>query len=229
MIHIYHGENHDLSRKELQKLTDTFKDKELVVLDGKSATLTQLTQSTQSQSLFGGDRLVVIENLLSKRLSKKSADVKVLTMWIKDLKKTDEVAFWEEKELSKTTLNLFGSGIDVAVFKPDRALFTFVESLRPGNQKESLILLHEALSLDAIELIFSMVSRQLRLLLTAKDNGKLELAPWQLRKIQKQAHAFTLEHLYTLYHALLDIDVTIKSGLSPFTLKEQVELLITKI
>ena len=60
MLHLIHGEDIVTSRRELEMLKSKHTGKELVVLEGKSVTLTDLTQALQSTSLFGGDRLVII-------------------------------------------------------------------------------------------------------------------------------------------------------------------------
>ena len=95
MIHVFHGDHHEQSRKELSLLRERFKQAEIVVLNGKVITLTELKQATESTSLFGTDRLVVIENFLSKRFSRKTDDNKPWINWIKQIPETVEVVFWE--------------------------------------------------------------------------------------------------------------------------------------
>jgi DNA polymerase III delta subunit len=229
MIHIFHGEHADLSRKELYTLKEKWAGKEIIVLDGKMASINELTQATESTSLFGGERLTVIENLLTKRMGKKSGEQEVLSSWIKALPKEVELVFWEEKEIGKTILNIFPKNTDTALFKPDRNVFAFVESLRPDNQKNMLSIFSVAQAQDSAEMLFAMLTRQVRLMLIAKDGGKLELSPWQARKISQQADAFTLPQLFSIYQKLFEIDGTIKSGTTAFNLSQLMEVLLCSI
>ncbi len=231
MLHIFHGEHVNASRKELAKIREKYTGREIIVLDGKTASVTSLIQATEATSFLAENKLVIIENLLIKRLGKKKND-EVIIDFIKKLPTDVTIVFWEEKELGKTILSLFPKNADIAVFKPDKNIFLFTESLVPKNHARSLQLLHRVMIEGDVEYIFSMIIRQIRLLLLAKKlNGSVPgLSPWQVSKLQKQAAMFSsLPQLLILYRKLLDIDVTIKNGSNPFSPSKNIELFICSI
>lgn len=230
MIHILHGDNTEKSRWELIKLKEAAKLAEVITFDGKTVSFTDLDQALYSNTLFGSDRLVIIE-LLFRRLHKKSTELAAFSEWFKKLAPELHIIFWEDKELTKTQLALFPKKTDIALFKIDKNVFAFTESLRPGNGQKMQELLHLALLDDAAELIFALLVRQLRLLIMVSDRGQdaVQLAPWQASKLVKQASFFRLADLVQLYRQLLVIDGKIKTSNSPFTLSQELELFVTKI
>src|SRR3989344_8250409 len=136
MLHLFHGEHVVASRKELSLLKEKFASSEIIVLDGNKVSFTDLIQATESTSLFGGSRLVVIENLLGKRAKAKKEELLRLTEWIANIPKASEVVYWEDKELGKTLLGLFPKTADIALFRPEQYIFKLVENVRPGNISE---------------------------------------------------------------------------------------------
>src|SRR3989344_3864869 len=148
MIHIYHGDQTTASRQELSELKAKFSAQEVITLDGKTVSLTELTQATESTSLFNDKRLVIVENFLSRRLTKKSSEAKVIEKWLTSIPPETELVFWEDKEIGKTILSLFPSKTDRAVFKMDRSLFKLVEAIRPGKTLELVNTLNESLLHD---------------------------------------------------------------------------------
>ena len=66
MITLLHGNYPEASRKEYIRVKTEAKGKEIRVLDGKSLDPAALTQALESNSLFGGDTIVFIENLFGK-------------------------------------------------------------------------------------------------------------------------------------------------------------------
>ena len=231
MIHLFHGENITASRRELTLLREGHAKDEIVVFDGKKVTPTELIQATESTSLFTLRRLVIVENLFSKRATLKSKELDTFAEILKKFPKDTEIVFWEEKELGKTLLGLFSKETDIALFRPDKMLFTFIESIRPNTTKTLISLFDKSLQKDAAEMIFVMLVRQLRFLIIAHEVGTKipELAPWQAKKFATQAQYFSYPQLITLYEHLLEIDVKIKTGATPFTLAEEIRLFLVKI
>lgn len=228
MIHIIHGEFSEGSRRELAKLREKFSAYEIIQLDGKSVTQTDIVVATESESLFATKRLVLIERFLSQFNAKKAHEVSRLKQQIERLPKDVEIVFWEEKEISRTILALFPKDTDIALFKPDRSLFSFVEALRPGNNHTLIGLYQTSLRVDSPEMIFAMLVRQLRCLIMAKEMGKgiPKISPWQAGKLTKQAEFFSDTQLHELYRKLLNIDVKIKFGLSAYNLEEALKIFV---
>ena len=92
--------------------------------------------------------------------------------------------------------------------------------------------LQETLLKEAPELVFSLLIRQVRLLVIARDLGTKGLdrmAPWQKDKLVKQANKFTLEKLLKYHQAFLAIDIRQKTGQASFTMQKQLDLLVASL
>lgn len=230
MIHLFHGEHVEASRKELAELKANYIKGEVVELDGKTLSVTDLITATETGSMFDQKRLVIVENLFA-RLNKKRGEKDEFLVCLNRFPKDTEIVFWEAKELPKTLINEFPKSTDVALFRPHRSVFSFVESLRPAREKELLDYFDLALSSESPEMIFAMLVRQFRYLIMVKDLGKnvKDLSPWQISRFLKQSQYFTLPHLLEMYKKLLEIDVKIKTGVSPFNLTQELQLFLINI
>lgn len=223
MIILLHGDHTELSRPELTNLKQKAKGKEIRVLDGRTLDAPALTQALESSSLFGEDTLVIIENL-TRYNAKKTKLLDQLAGIISTNAKIVDILLWEDKELSATQVNRFGKNIQTRLYKTPMVLFQFLDSLKPDSASSTLSLFEKALDRDAAELLFTMTVRRFRQLLIVKDNGTPEgISPWQLAKLTSQAKLFTMDKLGSMYQKLLTIEFSIKSGASPFTMKEQIE------
>lgn len=231
MLHLFHGDHVCQSRKELGTWREKYTDREIVNLDGKTATITDLIQATESASLFGTMRLVIVENIFSKQFARKSKEMEKLVAFLKHIPPEIQLIFWEEKELSKNIIRQLPRSADVALFNPQRQIFALVESMRPGNSSQSLELFHRCLKNDSAELVFAMIVRQLRLMIMNKDVGKgiPDLSGWQITKISDQAHFFTSGQLLRLYRKMLEIDIAIKTGNTVYDLTGSLELFLIDI
>lgn len=223
---ILHGENIVLSRKELDSLIKDLPD-EVVRLDGHRLSLADLKQAVESRSLFGKDRLVVLENHFSRRPSQEKEAI------LSYLKKNQpkNLILWEGKTIDGRSLTAFKRA-RVKKFSLTPFIFKFLETLRPGNQKESFNLLHRCLKQDPPEMVFFMLTRQIRSLIIACDLGEkglTRLAPWQKSKLIKQAKQFRLEKLLWLHQQLLKIDFDQKTGQAILPLADQLDLLIASL
>ena len=226
-MRILHGDNIAASRLSLIDLEKQFK-AEVVQLDAKTCTLTDIIQAVESFSLFGTDRLVVLENLLSnKKTQKETLDY---------LKKNQpgNLIIWEGKELSKTDLAAFPDA-KPQLFKIDKTLFKLMEALRPRNVKNLLLLYDQTLQTEDPELIFSMLIRQFRLLILVKlepdepSEDYKKLQSWQKSRLTGQANYFTIDALRKIYEELLQIDIKNKTSSSAMDLQSQLEFFLVKL
>ncbi len=228
MIHLIHGEDIVTSRKELETLKSKHVDKELVMIEGKSVTLTDLTQALQSTSLFGGERLVVIESYLSRFSRGKDADLEQAVEIM--LGSSHEIVLWEGKEIGKLILKKFPETIDRALFNPTQLLFRFLDTISPGKQKILLATFAQVMRQEAAELVLYMLVRQFRfLLLSQSGQGVGSLAPWQQSKLAAQAKLFTDEQLLAAYTGLFDIEYRSKTGQSPFNLTSNLRQFLVEL
>ena len=103
-------------------------------------------------------------------------------------------------------------------------IFALVDAILEGRRSQAQQLLHRLLQEGASpSYILAMITRQLRLIVMAKDRGRkisrpgitdsLEpISDYSLDKAAKQAKAFTLERIKKAYDQLLEADVGIKTG-----------------
>lgn len=103
-------------------------------------------------------------------------------------------------------------------------IFALVDSLGHRQGAEAMRLLRRALEARANELyLLSMIARQVRLLLAARDlaergvpsaeiQRRLRLHPYVARKLQPQVGRFTLEELDAMHRRIVAADGEIKTG-----------------
>lgn len=223
MIILLHGDNTEASRAELNRIRSTAANKEIRELDGRTADAVHLTQALESHSLFGGDTLVIIENLFGK-LGRKTKIIEELAEIILRSATSCDIVLWENKEIGVTVSKSLGPKIQNKLYKIPVIIFQFLDSLHPGNSKNSLELYEKLKSGDAPELIFSMMVRRVRQLMEICDKVLPPgVQPWQLSRLTSQAKLFSIKELIAQYQNLLTIEYSIKSGSSAFTISEHIE------
>ncbi len=216
MVTLIHGDNTTLSFNYLTDLKKNFNG-EAITLVAKEQTSITLNENFASQSLFETEKLIIIENPGSTK--KLFDDLEVPT--------STNVVLYEPKKLTFAEVQSFQKklpGLGVQEFKLDPVVFKFVESLAPGNQKVMLPLWNEYIKSEEPEIALSMLARQVRLLLGGDDFQNL--APWQKDRVINQAKKFTKEQLIVFHSKLLEADYNSKSGQSPVTLSDSLELLL---
>ncbi len=130
------------------------------------------------------------------------------------------IVMWFDHKLSVSQQKNF-PGASFQEFKINENVFKFVQSLRPNNHKEVLSQFANYCRQEHIEIVFTMIVRQFRLMLNPN-----ELSSWQKDKIVDQAKFFTKESLKENYKKLLKIDFENKKGLSAMDLKGSLELFL---
>ena len=138
---------------------------------------------------------------------------------------------WSMKsEIDKLLIYKLGQPItendvrQVTSYAREANIFAFVDAILDGRKREAQQLLHRLL-LDGVAPphILTMVTRQLRLTLMAKElspkvpkqeaMGRLGInKDWLLEKLLRQARVHTLENIKRAYHQLLEADVAMKTG-----------------
>jgi DNA polymerase III delta subunit len=134
MITILHGDNIVASRKELDRIKTEFVG-EVITLDGKTASETDYIQATQSASLFGDKKLVIVEGLPKFDLVQAAVDVVV----------------WEGK-----SVNVNVPGATIKEFKIPPTIWKFIDRL-------TVPLFRQALKDNDVQFIFLMIVRKYRL------------------------------------------------------------------
>ena len=230
-LFLVHGENYSQSRTRLTSLIEEFKSKntqEVVKLDGKGVGLEKVKQALESQSLFGNERLVVIENLLTGLASKRQKEIIVYL-----LGETHRcpLILWEKKEVKKSLLDKFKVKFQIAIFKIPATVFKFLDSLSPNNSRQTIGWLRQTDQKNP-EFTFHMLCQRVRQLILTKDLGKDglgKLQGWQKARLLSQANRFALDQLVCLYRQLLEIDYQRKVGQISFSLLSALDLLLADL
>lgn len=224
MITILHGDNIVASRNRLKELSDEarLKKLELIRLDGQTLNQDELIQALESSSLFGQERLVIIEKL--------SPAIKIDYLFQHADK---QIIVWEPKALTSAVLKKLKTikNVNLQLFKTPAVIFKFLDSIKPGNNQSMLNLFHQCLEKDSVEMIFYMLCRRFSQLIQALDQNGVHLqgAPWQIGKLKSQAKNFSLKSLLHLQQQLLSIDANIKAGRNIIPLSSQLDLLLLNI
>jgi len=226
-----HGDNYPQSRARLVALIKELRKQktgELIKLDGQKVDLSEVKQVLEARSLFGGERLVVIENLLNAPVSKRQKEI--IDYLLKD--EIDlPLVLWEKKEIKGARLTKFRKKFKVEIFKIPAVIFKLLDSLKPGDSQSMISLFHQ-IDQKEPEFVFYMLCQRVRQLILAKDLGKEGLnglQGWQQAKLLNQAKNFELSQLFSFYRRLLEVDFQQKTSQTPFSLSSTLDLLLANL
>ncbi len=206
---ILHGEDISASRKKLVEIIAKAKldDLEIFEFGSENINLTYLMQAIESQSLFGQQRLIVIEGLvkLSDAIKKYLAN-----------QSQSNIVVWEGKKLSAAQIKQLGNS-QAQEFKLPQLLFTFLDGVGIRDRISLMKLLEELLVQQNGDLVFALYHRRLRhlLLVANKVNEMLtieKLAGWQLGKLSNQARKIGTEKIKDKYQECFEYDLARKKG-----------------
>lgn len=230
-LHLLHGDNYPQSRERLNAQVEEFRNrgiKEQVKLNGQKVSLGEVKQAMEAKSLFGGERLVIIENLLSASVSKRQKEI---IAYFLGESHDFPCILWEKKEIKGAVLSKFKSKFKVEIFKIPAIIFKLLDSIQPGNYQQMIGLFHQ-MDKKEPEMVFYMLCQRVRQLILAKDLGGkgLEgLQGWQQARLLRQAENFELEQLLFFYHKLLEVDYQQKTSQTPFDLSSTLDLLLANL
>jgi DNA polymerase-3 subunit delta len=135
-------------------------------------------------------------------------DLRLLDMEIEKL-----IAYAGPRPIQEEDVHLLVSEVQVA------GIFALVDALGRKDRRRAMSHLHQLLEAGQHPLyILTMIVRQFRLLLQAKDlppseiQRELKLHPFVAQKIGEQVKNFSREELREAYHRLLETDRAIKTG-----------------
>lgn len=227
MITIIHGENTVQSRQKLLELESSYKAKSVTIkrLEAKSLGLADLETALGSDSLFGEDKVVVIEELHSQPKSAKQDG-----LFQQILAANIPIILWEKRALTKTMLSKLKPEKEFE-FKLPQVLFKWLDSVSGDKKTKAtqLKLLHQVLAGEDEQLCFIMLIRQIRLLIQAKDNFPLKGAPFMVTKLKKQSQSFTLEQLLSAHSKLLSLDMKQKTSATALSLGAELDILLLQL
>lgn len=243
-MQILHGDDTTNSRNKLVDLITQakFAQREIIQLDGRKCTLTDIKQALESQSLFGQDKLVTIENLFSRPDSNEKKNI--INYFSKSLKpSTYHLIIWESRQLTPTQLKPFPKN-NILEFKLPAVIFQFLDIFSPRNPSQTLKLLNQVLfgyppltkgGQGGVppEMLFGMLIKRLRYLIAASHSPQTlakfkELRDWQQRKILTQARQFTTAQLLSLNQKFIETDFCIKTSKTNLDLSTKLQLILTR-
>lgn len=226
MVTIIHGQDTSASREHLLSLMqDT---KQFPIVEGTKLALTALVQSFEGGGLFSQEKKLLVENFFSDR--KPGTEFDKIIEYAVSSEHKGHVIFWERKELTRKQLSLVKNA-SVHIFQYPQVLFSFLDSITPGNGTNAIALFHQVLASKEVELVFFMLIRQVRMLLTqdAKHSAIEEiarLAPWQKAKLTRQSELFGQAVLARMYEQLFAIERGTKTGTLPTPLVPAVDFFL---
>lgn len=222
---ILHGEDTAASRAQLTQIKQEHQrgGNPLVSFNGKDLDVLTLQAASQSVDLLGGVRLIVIEGFFGAPKSKRQDEV---FAYLATVPKDDQqILLWESKKVAPTKLKALNA--QVTEFNLPKIIFTFLENVVPGQPWQTLKLFKSILATQPAELVFFMLVRQTRLLLTAKFAPQTLKGPgWITGKIKGQAGKFSPTSLLGLHESLYQIDKEIKTGQSLLPLPDRLSSLL---
>lgn len=219
---ILHGDNTVASRSALQHHIANAREKgcEIRHVDAKSLTPAQLGDALGSQELFTSQALIVIEDLFALPKSGRKDELLQIVGTT-----TQQLIVWEKKTLTTTQLKPFTLA-QIQVFKTSSAMFAWLDMLGSQDQSKLFALFEKAIVSDGVELCFSMLIRQIRLLLQIKTGVEVKLAPFAFLKLSNQVKLFTEERLLSLHDQIVHIDEKQKTSGSHLGLRGEMELMM---
>lgn len=226
MLTLIHGDDIVFARKTLSELKDKYNKAEIISFSGNSVNLTDIVSSSDSLSLFGRDKVIILENLLSQ-----SKDKEEILQYIFN-SVSIPVILYEEKEIDMTTLTKFFSKAKVFTCKLPQLLFKFLDSIKSSSPRDILAAYQKIIRERQGEFVFSMLIRQWRNLIVAKDlglSGFSNIPSWQASKFIRQADYFSMKQLISSYRLLLSLDLKVKTGLTSLNLNQLLDIFLVSL
>lgn len=226
-LYIFHGDNISASRKAFRDQVQIYQNKgyEIREISGDKLEPKELESILATSNLFTPET-VVIEGLFSRLKSKaKDACISILQNYAGE----KNIICWDKKEITKLTLSKLPKTTKNALSKLPAIIFTFLDTLIPGNAKNSLNLFHELILSTNDLLIHTMISRHISNLIIASSATTAKLPPWQLGKLKSQAKQWNQDQLISFHDELLKIDYLVKTGQSKLDFASHLDILLLKV
>lgn len=111
--------------------------------------------------------------------------------------------------------------------KPAGTIFDLLDACIPNNLRQFLKILDTTLLTQDEHFVYTLLIKHMRKVLLARLGGvDPKTPPWQRGKLVAQSKRFDEEKLFGLYEGLVKIDIAQKTGATPYSLRQSVELLV---
>lgn len=205
-IIVLHGDDYIKSTERLKTFREVAENRgwEYQRVSDSSANIVEVLSG---QSLFVGDKLVVIDDtkLVSTSVAK----------WIEKNQKnyTTTLVIYSDKKLPSTLIKLLPKDTKIEESKLPTKLWTLLDSFYPGNVKIFIKLLHEVVATEPIELIFSLLSKQLRdIYWVTIDESSFPQKGWRTNKLKSIGKFFSIKSLKEIIGEFAEIDIKSKTS-----------------
>ena len=224
MIYLFHGDHNAASRTLYTDALTAARGRgvEVRALAGDKLAAKDLESTLATGNLFTTEALA-IEGLLSRVKSKeKDACLAVLNAYTGP----KDIYLWEKKEVTKTNIP---KAAKISLSKAPTVLFTFLDSLYPGNSQRALSLFHDLQPTIDDLFLFTMLSRTVTNLLITGSAQAPKFAPWQLSKLKGQAAKWEDAKLVDFHDQLLKIDYAVKTGATKLSYSDHLDILLMSV
>lgn len=219
-IFIIHGEHTLNSYERMQDYIKKAKEKgwEIQNIDVDNQ---NLQDAFLGQSLFTKNRLLILKEI-------KLLNANLLKWLSANEKKIDlSLVIYHRGIIPQKTIKALPKLEKVEEFKITKLIWSFLDSLFPGNAKMVYKLFHEVVKNEAVEFVFAMMARQIRDIYWAKVDPKtMEYPAWRVGKLKNLASKFSQEGLETLIDEMVQADINSKT--SHTDLEKSLDFLIAK-
>lgn len=217
MFYIYCGDNTVESRRAYSDHKKKIvADTELVELTTSS--LAELNNWLyEAQALFSQKKAFYGENLLSKKEAREA---------LKQFENQEaDFLIWEEA-LPERDIKRYFIQSRLMVSKLPANIFTFLDSIFPGNLKKATGELATVCNADTENIILFMLERRVRELVSIKLGIEAEAKQaWQMARLKSQASKWPETSLQNFYDGLYRLEANTKSGQTPLSIKKLLDIL----
>lgn len=223
---VIHGVDIVASRKLLDDQKRESPQAEIIQMEGKQITLTDMVTAVETKSLFGSSRMIIIENLVSGVFN---ADKEAILNYLSLVATDNTIIIWESSEIPKKYISPFFSTWKVYNLPYPQILFKFLDMIGTTSAGSILSIFHSLITQKDASVIHTMLVRQFRLLIIAKDTGAeglSDMQSWQIHKFLQQSKYFSRLELTNDYRELLSIEYKVKSGKTPYSLSQLLDIFL---
>lgn len=220
MFWYIYGDNVFSARKKLNEVVAEENSKNpglrFVKIYKKGFDENDLRRIAENPSLFGQKNSFIIEEFNSFTPKQKKVIIDIFSHL------EVSVIFWDSKETRLAAgLKKSFPKINVLNFPKPKIIFSFMETVFPGNQKQFLPLLAKIIKEQPLELVLYFLKQHFRTLVMFSIEKSLisNLPSWREKKLESQCAKFNGKGLENLYKNLIDIEYQNKSGALPVGLE----------
>jgi hypothetical protein len=225
MVLIIHGEDNLTSRNFYLSC----KDKNSLFFDAENINIVELSQAINGSGLFLSSGKIFIDNLFTRKGLKSQKEIIEILIKSSDL----SVFLYADKEVSIKEFSQIRE-LEQKNFKINVNIWNFLDNIEPNN-KNNIFEFHKVLKGSEPEIIFAMLVRQFRLLLSISSKSEnnisevKRLAPWQKSKLLRHASLYSEIKLIQILKKLYKMDKALKTGKSHLSLTQNIDFLLLEI